>query len=321
MQKSIMYVFLILFSSTILLVDCSKKNAKNTEDKVYKIAFCYFGPDEGADHVMKGFLEGLATAGISEGKNLEVSKFHAAGDMSNIPQMIKNADSKGFDLIIPLSTPCLAAAAAGVKKTNVVFCYVYDPIAAGAGKSFTDHLPKITGVGSFPPLEETIHFMQKVIPSVKRIGMIYNSSEANSRKVVEVGKGILKNRGLELVEVTITATNEVAQAATSLCSKDIQIVWTSGDNTVIQAFDGVVKAANNAKIPVIINDVDFVNKGALAAIGINWQETGRAGSNLAARVLKGEDPKNIPIENFVINQNVLNQEVAKKLGITFPAGL
>lgn len=314
---------LVLFSvMTLVLVSCNnKKDNKDNSSEKKKIAFASFGPDVGADLVVDGFMAGLKDAGYVEGSNLEVTKYNAGGEMGNIPQMLKNADFKEFDLIVPMTTPCVTASIATIKKSKAVFCYVYDPIAAGAGKTFTDHAPFITGVGSFPPLEATFDFIQKIVPGVKRIGIIYNSSEANSRKVVESGKELLKKRGIELIETSITCTSEISQAAQSIVKKNIQALWISGDNTVLQAFSGVVKEANNAKMPLIINDPEFVKDGALAAIGIGWYQTGVAAAKLAAKVLKGEDPKNIPFENVAVKKVVLNEEVAKKMGIKFPANV
>jgi putative tryptophan/tyrosine transport system substrate-binding protein len=318
MEKiKIALISFLLFSLGIFsIIGCKKSDKTNASgEKIFKIAFASFGPDEAADIVINGYLDGLKEAGYSEGKNLEVTKFHASGEISNIPMMMKNADDKGFDILVPMSTPCLAAAFSTVKKTKIVFVYVYDPLAAGGGKSFTDHLPNVTGVGSFPPIENTFDFMQAIVPNVKRIGIIYNNAEANSCKVVQVAKECLSKRGLELVEVTISGTNEIAQASQALVQKDIQITWCGGDNTVLQALDGLIKASNNAKLPLILNDPEFVGRGAMAAVGISWYETGKAASKLAARVLKGEDPSKIPFENVAVKKVVINQKVADQLGI------
>lgn len=312
------FLRLLLFFITIITLVLSGCKKENSAEKVYKIAFASFGPDIAADLTIKGYVDGLGKAGFTEGKNLEITKFHAAGDMGNIPMMMKNADFKGYDVLVPMTTPCLAAAFAGVKSTRMVFCYVYDPLAAGAGKSFNEHHKLATGIGSFPPLEETFNFIKQIVPGVRRIGVVYNSSEANSRKVVEVGKEILNKMGLELVEVTITGTNEISQASESLCSKDIQAVWGCGDNTVLQGFAGVVKAAKKTRLPLVINDPEFTGEGALAAVGIGWYETGEAAARLAARVLKGEDPKNIPIENVAVKKLIVNNKVAKELNIKVP---
>ena len=158
--------------------------------RVFKMGLVYFAPEAGADSCMKGLFDGLRDLGFVEGNNLVVHRAHAQGEIANIPALLQNYDSQGLDLLVTLTTPCLTAACGTVKHTPVVFTYVYDPIAAGAGTSLTDHNPNVTGVGSFPPVEDTVAMIQRLIPGVRSVGTLYNSSEANSRKVVEVARRV-----------------------------------------------------------------------------------------------------------------------------------
>ena len=77
-------------------------------------------------------------------------------------------------------------------------------------------------------------------------------------------------------------------------------------------------AARDAKLPLIINDPEFVQRGALVAVGVGWYETGKAASKVLARVLRGEQPRSIPFEDVAVKKLVLNHEAARTLGITFP---
>ncbi|NCD42436.1 MAG: hypothetical protein EOL88_10125, partial [Bacteroidia bacterium] len=223
--------------------------------------------------------------------------------------------------IVPTSTPGVTSACAAVKNTPVAFTYTYDPIAAGAGTSSTDHLPNISGVGSFPPVKKTFELIKTLFPEAKTIGTIYNSSEANSRKVISVAEEILQSMNLTLRKTTVVNSNEVIQAIQVLVSQKIDVLWITGDNTAMQGFDAIAGTAAKANIPVIINDVDLIGQGALAAVGIGWYATGYHSAQLIARVMNGEDPSGIPIENFVTEQIVFNPELVKKYAITLPDSL
>lgn len=284
----------------------------------FKIGLVYFAPEEGADNCMKGLFEGLKERGIERGRNLDVLSAHANGEIANIPLLVQNYDNQRLDLIITLTTPCLTAACSMAKKTPVVFTYVFDPIAAGAGKSATDHLPNIAGVGSFPPVADTVDLIQKLVPHIKAVGTVYNSSEANSVKAISVARGIFQQKGIKLEEATATNTSEVFQAAQVVSFRNVQALWVTGDNTALQGFDGIVKASRDAKIPLIINDPEFTQRGAVASVGLGWYEAGHAGGLLAARVLHGESPRNIPFEEVAIKKIVLNQDAVKRLGLVFP---
>ena len=284
----------------------------------YRVGLVYFAPEDGADLCMKGIFDGFKGQGLEKDRNLQVLSSHAQGEIANIPMLIQNYVSQNVDLIMTMTTPCLTAACAMAKSSRVVFTYVYDPIAAGAGTTFDNHLSNITGVGSFPPVESTVDTIQKLVPGVKAVGTVYNTSEANSVKVIKTAREIFEKRGIRLEEATATNTSEVFTAAQAACSRKVQAIWVTGDNTALQSFDGIVKATRNAKLPLVINDPEFTARGAVACVGLGWYAPGKAGGELAARVLQGANPANIPFQEVAIQKIVLNQEAAHTLGIVFP---
>ena len=289
--------------------------------KPYRVGFASFGPDVAADNAIQGYLDGLRAGGIEEGRNLQVVKSHASGDLAQLPELMRSMDARGLDLLVPMTTPGLAAAFTAVRSTPIVFVYTYDPLGAGAGRSFEDHLPRVTGVASFPPIEETMTVLLQLVPKVRKVGTLYNASEANSVKAVGVARAALKARGVALEEVTIGGTGEVALGTQALLARGPDVLWVTGDNTVLQALEGVIKPATSARVPLILNDPEFVERGALAAVGIAWQESGRVAGMFAARVLRGESPAGLPIVSVAQRKVVLNREVARTLGVFCPPEL
>jgi putative ABC transport system substrate-binding protein len=312
----------ITFLLAVGLAGCKREAAQATgSEKVYRIAFASFGPDPAADVAIKGYIDGLRGEGIEEGKNLVVLRRHGSGEIAQLPAMMQSLEAQGLDLIIPMSTPGLAAAFGAVKRTPMVFVYTYDPLGAGAGKSFEEHLPHVTGVASFPPIEGTIDLIFQLFPNVRKVGTIYNASEANSVKAVGVARELFKAKGVTLEEISIAGTGEVFMGAQALVARSPDVVWVTGDNTVLQALEGVIKPVAGAKLPLILNDPEFVDRGALAGVGIGWHESGMAAGKMAARVLRGESPAGIPIVSLSQRNVVLNHAVAAKLGVVFPPDL
>ncbi|MDA3928946.1 MAG: ABC transporter substrate-binding protein [Prolixibacteraceae bacterium] len=323
----------LLFTAAILLVsdlenrkDKSETNSKRMvasgmraiPGRNYKIGLTYFAPEKAFDRAEQGIWDGLKDLGFVKDSNITCISQHANGEMANLQPIHLNMDNQDIDLIVVTSTPAVTAALSVVKNHPIVFSLSYTPLEAGAGKSFTDHRPNITGVGSFPPVEKTIDFIVESIPNVKRIGTLYNSSEANSVKVIGDGRKYCESIGIELVENTAINTNEVYQAISALCMRNVDAIWITGDNTAFQAFSGIVKVCHENKVPLVINDIDFVDDGALAAVGISWYKTGYRTASYVARVLNGESPADIPIENYVDEIIRLNTDYAKELGIQFP---
>lgn len=313
---------LVCATAAIAPAGCAKKEeAKPKGPKVYRVAFASFGPDSAADNAIAGYLDGLKSEGIVEGRNLEILKKHAAGDIATLPTMMQSLDGEGLDLIVPMTTPGVAAAASKLKQTAAVFVYTYDPLAAGAGKSLTDHLPNMTGVASFPSMKDTVRVIRALVPGIKSLGTIYNASEANSVRAVKEVKAELDAAGIKLEAVTVATTADTTMATQAILERKVDAIWITGDNTLLQGIEGVLGPAGRAKVPVVMNDPEYIDRGAVAAVGIGWPASGLAAGKMAARVLRGESPAGIPIENIANARVVLNKKQAAKIGLAIPASL
>ena len=284
----------------------------------YKIGLSYFAPEAGCESCIKGIVNGLHDLGFVEGRNLEIRQAHAQSEIANIPLLLQNFDSSDVDLILPMTTPVISASCGMVKKKPVVFTYCSDPVAAGAGKSFTEHLPNVTGVGSFPPVGEMVEFIRTVMPKATTVGTIYNASEANSVKIIEVARGLFAKAGIKLDEITVSTSADVLQAAQALTGRRVDALYIQGDNTVIQGFEAVVKVARDAHIPVFVDDPDVAKRGAVACVGLGYYMPGYAAAKTVARVLLGESPAKIPMENVSHKVLWLNLPEAERIGVTFP---
>jgi ABC-type uncharacterized transport system substrate-binding protein len=289
--------------------------------RVYKIGLAYFAPESAGDQCRQGIVDGLKELGFIEGKNLEIRRAHAQAEIANIPGMLQNFDSSDVDLVLPMSTPVISAAIGFVKHKPVVFTYCSDPIAAGAGASFTDHLPNVTGIGSFPPVRAILDAIRQTMPGIKSVGVIYNNSEANSVKVVSVARELFAKAGVTLEEVTVSTSADVMPAAQALAARQIEAFCILDDNTVAQAMDAVIRVARDSKLPLFAGDGTTAGRGPLACVGLGYYQPGYAVAKPVARVLLGESPASIPIENVVEKQVFLDEALARQFGLTFPPEL
>ena len=308
------------FSAILLFSDLTHRNAASASasGRIFKAAIVYFAPDVGTDICVQGLIDGLKASGFERGKNLDVRITSAQGEMINIPAILQNHDSSDADLIMTITTPCLAGACNRVKHKPVVFTCVTDPIAAGAGKTQTDHLPFVTGVGSFPPVERVLDMMEKLVPGLHAVGTMYNPAEANSAKELTVAREVFRKRGVRLEEVAISGSNEVLQAVQILSGRDIQAVWVPGDNTAIEGYEGAVKGAKDARLPLITDECSALGRGGLACLGPSLSSAGIASGMLAGRVLRGENPKDLPLGEVAIEEMAISKSAAQEFGLAIP---
>jgi len=323
------FALIALFSAILLLSDLAHRKTSSSGNshllpvakRNFKSAIVSMAPGVSTDLCANGMLEGLRQSGITAGKNLEVVRADAQGEIINIPAILQNYDNSDVDVIMTISTPCLSAACNKVKHKPVVFTCVSDPLAAGAARSKTEHLPFLTGVGSFPQVEHHLDMMQKLVPGVRAVGTMYNPAEANSVKEISVAREIYKNRGIRLEEVAIAGSSELLQAVQVLAGRDIQVVWVPGDNTCIEGYEGAVKGARDARLPLFTDICSTLGRGGLECLGFSPYDSGVAAGKLAGRILLGANPKDLPLEEVMVEQKFISRSNADQLNITIPAEL
>jgi putative ABC transport system substrate-binding protein len=325
------FALIVFFSAILLLSDLSHRKTSSASpansatlavaNRSFKAVIVAMAPGVTTDLCADGMLEGLQQSGIAAGKNLEVVRADAQGEIINIPAILQNYDNSDVDVIMTISTPCLAAACNKVKHKPVVFTCVSDPIAAGAGSSRTEHLPFLTGVGSFPQVEHHLEMKQKLVPGLRAVGTMYNPAEANSVREMSVAREIYKNRGIRLEEVTIAGSSEVLQAVQILAGRDVQVVWVPADNTCIEGYEGAVKGARDAHLPLFTDICATLSRGGLACLGFNPRDSGVAAGKLAGRILLGATPKDLPLEEVMVEEKLISRSSAARLKIAIPAEL
>lgn len=284
----------------------------------FKTAIVYFSRDAGTDLCVQGLIDGLKASGLDEGKNLEIVRADAQGEMINIPAILQNYDNSDVDVIMTITTPCLSGACNRVKHKPVVFTCVTDPIAAGAGKTRTEHLSFVAGVGSFPPVSKMLDLMQKMIPGLRAVGTMYNPAEANSVKEMTVAREIFQSRGIRLEEVAIAGSNEVLQSVQILAQRDVQAIWVPGDNTAVNGYEGAVKGAEDARLPIFTDECEALPRGGLACLGVGYHAAAMAAGKLAGQVLLGADPKALPFEEVAVEQLIISSGNAAQLNLPIP---
>jgi putative ABC transport system substrate-binding protein len=148
---------------------------------------------------------------------------------------------------------------------------------------------------------------------------MYNPAEANSVKELSVAREVFRSRGVRLEEVAIAASSEVLQSVQILAGKDVQVIWLPGDNTAVEGYEGAVKGAKDARLPLITDDCDALPRGGLACLGVGPRPAGVASGRLAGRVLLGANPKDLPLEEVAVERTFISHSEAERLGLTIPA--
>jgi ABC-type uncharacterized transport system substrate-binding protein len=167
----------------------------------------------------------------------------------------------------------------------------------------------MTGYGSIQPVANIFRTARQMRPELKSVGLVWNPTEANSAAQTKIARAVCAELGLTLAEANAENSTAALESANSLISRGVEAIWISGDVTISLASSAVINAARRARIPVFTALPPNVRQGALFDLGANYFEVGQSVGRLAADVLDGKNPAEIPVENFVPEVFLLNETV------------
>lgn len=305
------FLLLMLSISMILIVaGCSAKvedyNTRNKE--VLQIGIVQIVQHPSLDTIRNSIVERLKE---KLDVPFEIDYKNANNDQSNLNSITSKFVGDKKDMIIAIATPSAQSAMAQTTTIPIVFSAITSPEAAGIDGD------NITGTSDRIPVEKIFTLAKALTPSIKKIGFIYNSGEANSLAVINEAKDYLKSQGLDFEEATITNTSELQQTAQSLAEK-CDALFSPIDNTVASAMPVLSDIAIEMKKPLYVGADSMVIDGGLATVGIDYTVLGKETADIAIKVLKGKSPKEIPykvLDNFSV---IINKETADKIGVKIP---
>lgn len=303
----------------MVLVACSKK--EQTGDKVYKVGVVQLVEHVALDASYEGFVDGLAAEGFVDGTNIKIDYQNAQGEQANCQTIAQKLVNDRDDLILAIATPAAQAVANITSNIPVLITAVTDPESAKLVKS--NELPgtNVTGTSDLTPVEAQMDLLVKIVPEVKTVGLLYCSSEQNSKFQIDIAKKALDKLGVKYIDATVSNSNEIQQVVQSLVGK-VQAIYAPTDNMIAAGMATVSMVATPAKIPVICGEEGMVLSGGLATYGLNYYELGKQTGIMAAKILRGEGkPAEMPIEYLSTCDLTVNEETAAAIGIVIPADL
>ena len=314
-------VFILLFIF-IMVFSCSKtENNQSSDNELIKIGIIQLVEHPALDQAYQGFVDGLKEAGYEEGKNVSFDYQNAQGEQANCITIAQKFLNDKSDLILAIATPAAQAAANLIKDIPILVTAVTDPETAKLVEKNDAPNGNVSGTSNLTPVDEQMELLKKLVPNVKTVALMYNSSEQNSKFQIDMAKIKLDEMGISYIEATVTNPNDIQQVVQSIIDK-AEAVYIPTDNMLASGMANVISVTEPAKIPVICGEVDMLKSGGLATYGISHYELGKLTSKQAVRILKGEaSTATMPIEYLQTPTLSINTNAAQKLGITIPADL
>ncbi len=317
MKKSkISKLMALLMVVLMALTACTTGNGKETDavnedERVYTIGISQLVEHAALDDARQGFIDGLEELGVK----VDIKIQNAQGEPANAITIAEKFVKDKVDLIYAIATPSAQAARQVSTEIPVLFSAVTDPVTDGIVDHWDNVGGNVTGTSDMADTLSQLKMFKEIDPSIKTIGILYNTSEDNSGGQLAVVEGLAPEAGLEVVKVGVNNVNDLPQAIDSLLKK-VDALYALSDNMVASAVELVSKKLIDNKIISVSTEESQVKGGLLITEGFSYYDLGKQTAQMAKEILvDGKDIKTIPVGKPAEIVKSVNAQTMKALGL------
>ena len=275
--------------------------------------------------LVAAFHQGLAESGYVEGRNLAIEYRWAEGRNARLPVMAADLVQRRVAVIVAVDgTAAALAAKAATSTVPIVFLVGADPVELGLVTSLSRPGGNMTGVGALAvgTVAKRLQVLHELVPAAAEIAFLRNPtnpyfSELETRELSTAAGSL----GVRLLLLNASDVHEIEAAFANLVAQRADALLVGTDPFFITARDQLVALVNLHAVPAIYPFREDAVAGGLISYGASNRDGYRVVGGYTGRILSGENPADLPVQQAAKLEMVLNLKTAKALGITFPLSL
>jgi putative ABC transport system substrate-binding protein len=289
--------------------------------KVWRIAYLTGYSVEIDRPLQAAFRQGLQDRGYVQGKNVRLEVRHAAGEPQRMDALARELAEAKPDVFIAGGGADAAIALRKVAgNAPIVMANVQDPLTSGLVASLARPGGNITGMSDFHAASVTkrVELMREALPRLRILGVLWNQDSAPAAKQlkdVELGAAKI---GMKTMSLPIRKAEDIEKAIAKLKDEKNAALLLLGDYVLTTNMGPIARQAASYRLPAIYTLRGFAEQGGLMAYGTDFQDLYRRSAGFVDKIFKGAKPGDLPIEQPVKFDLVVNLKTAKAIGITIP---
>jgi putative ABC transport system substrate-binding protein len=270
------------------------------------------------------FRQGLSEAGYVEGQNVAIEYRWAEGNYERLPALAADLVGRKVDVIAASGGDRSSRAAKNATSTIPIVSVIGgDPVAAGLVASLARPGGNLTGV-SFLDVELTpkrLELLSELIPQASVIALLVNSGDPNAERIMRDAQEAARTKGVQLLILKASTESEIDAAFATLVELRAGALLVGAAPFFLTRRDQIVALAARHAVPAFYDVREYVAAGGLISYGTSLTAVYRQLGIYAGKILKGEKPADLPVQQPTRFELVINLKTAKTLGLTVPQSI
>jgi putative tryptophan/tyrosine transport system substrate-binding protein len=290
--------------------------------KVYRIG--YLGVTSHAEYAreIEALLRGLHQLGYEEGKNIAIDYRFAEGDYDHLSALAAELLALKIDVLLTHSTPGARAAKESTSTVPIVVTAAADLVSSGLVQSIARPGGNLTGLTFFfaEICAKRVELIKEAVPVATRLGVLANPDNPSGKTALSAMQRTARSLRVELLTVEVKAAHEIAGSVAMLASQGAQALIFIEDPLLISNAGYIAQLAKQSRLPMI-GEKPAVEAGALMAHAADRYDLWFRSASFVDKILKGTQPADLPIDQAVKFELIINLKTAKALGLAIPLTL
>jgi putative tryptophan/tyrosine transport system substrate-binding protein len=272
---------------------------------------------------LAGLRQGLKESGYVEGQNVAIEYRFAHGQNDSLPALAADLVDRRMAGLVTVGTAATLAAKAATATVPIVFAVGVDPVQFGLAASLSRPGGNLTGVTvlSADLAAKRLEVLHELLPDAAVVAMLVNPANPTVEPDSRATQDAARSLGVQLHVLRASTAGEIDAAFASLVKLRARALVVGDDNYFINKFAQIIALGARYAVPMIAGWRDFAVAGGLMSYGSDLADIYRQSGLYAGKILKGSRPADLPVQQVVKIQMVVNLKTAKTLGITFPLPL
>jgi putative tryptophan/tyrosine transport system substrate-binding protein len=262
----------------------------------------------------------LEEVGYQDGRNIVIVYRMSDGNPDQYPELAAELVSLKVDVILTGSTPATQAVKSATKTIPIVMAAVADPVGVGLVASLARPGGNITGLSMrMTDLSgKRLQLLKEVASGIQRVGVLWNPVNDSNRVSWRESKVVAQAMGLQLQSIEVQSQSDFARGFEALTRERVDAFTVLRDPVIMVHLQRILEFAAKVRLPAIYEASNFVFAGGLMSYSTNLSDLYRRAANYVDKILKGTKSADLPIEQPMKFEFIINLKTAKEIGLTIP---